>query len=113
MKSFFYKTCGLSIVMGLVAAPAALAQSSNNASDLFNQDNEAQSGEVFSGSGVDFGELIHRANRAGGLSDADYRQQQERNFNEATADYLQRRQEVLQQPAADTPGDDDSVEVGL
>ncbi|MEO1400706.1 MAG: hypothetical protein AAFV72_05550 [Cyanobacteria bacterium J06635_1] len=113
MESFLYKISSFGIALSLAAAPAALAQNTNRASDLFNDDNEAQSGEVFSGSGVDFGELIHRANRAGGLSDADYREQQQRNFDEATADYLQRRQEVLQPPAADTTGDDDSLEVGL
>ncbi|MEM9163949.1 MAG: hypothetical protein AAGC54_12885 [Cyanobacteria bacterium P01_F01_bin.4] len=113
MKSFLYKTSSLCIALSLAAAPAALAQNTDRASDLFSDDNEAQSGEVFSGSGIDFGDLIHRANRAGGLSDADYRQQQERNFNEATADYLQRRQEVLQPPSVDTTGGDGSSDVGL
>lgn len=102
--------------MSLAAAPVAFAQSSADATELLNESNEAQSGEIFSGSGLDFGDLIHRANQAGGLSEADYREQQQRNFDEATADYLQRRQQGSQQPSGEAVNSDssnDSLEVGL
>ena len=113
MKDLLFKTSGLGIAFGLMAiAPAALAQSAPNAADLLDNHSEPQSGEVFSGSGVDFGDLVHRANQAGGMTADEYRERQQRNFDEATTNYLQRQQEILQQqPVPNT--NSDSLEIGF
>ncbi|NEP16556.1 MAG: hypothetical protein F6J97_06565 [Leptolyngbya sp. SIO4C1] len=113
MNLSLFKLSGLGIALGLfVIAPTALAQT-RGADDLLENNSEPNSGEVFSGSGVDFGDLVHRASQAGGITQAEFRQRQARDFEEATSDFLQRRQEALQQTAPAEASADESLEVGL
>lgn len=80
----------------LTLAPAALAQSAGP--DGLSGD--SNSNEVFSGSGVDFYDLIHSAGRLN-TNPADFNRQQQRRLPGAIEDFRLRQQEALQQEASE------------
>jgi hypothetical protein len=102
------KFSGLGLILSaLTLAPAAWAQTNDPLDDL-GGDN---SGDLIQGSGVDFMDLIHQANRAGGMTSAEFNQRQERKINEAAADYLQRRQAALEAESSATTTETETLEV--
>ena len=78
----------------LTLAPAALAQTA--APEGLSGD--SNSNEVFSGSGVNFYDLIHQAGRAS-ANPVDFNRQQQRRIPNAVEDFRQRQQEALRQEA--------------
>lgn len=89
MKLFFLTLLSLGVF-----APAMLAQTA--APDGLSGD--SSSNEVFSGSGVDFYDLVHRAGR-GTVSPTDFSRQQQRRIPNAVEDFRLRQQDALQQQA--------------
>ncbi|MEO1589853.1 MAG: hypothetical protein AAFU71_01040 [Cyanobacteria bacterium J06632_22] len=93
-------------LFGLLAiAPTALAQSA--APDGLSGD--SSNTEVFSGSGVDFYDLIHQAGRLN-TNPADFNRQQQRRIPNAVEDFRQRQEEAIrQETTADATAEDETV----
>lgn len=100
-KDILASVTGLSMVLGLATVPA-LAQTNAGFDDL---SGDADSNEVFSGSGVSLTDLIGNTRRADGLSTGEFSQKSDRNIDEAATDFRRRQQEALdaQQGATVTP----------
>jgi len=89
----------------LAAAPAALAQSAGP--DGLSGD--ASNNEVFSGSGVDFFDLVHQAGSLN-VNPVDFSRQQQRRIPNTVEDFRQRQQEAIRQQASEaTPEADETV----
>ena len=102
-KNALASITGLGLVLGLATVPV-LAQTTNDGFDDLNGD--ANSNEVFSGSGVSLTDLMRNARRADGLSAGEFDQRSDRNIDEAAADFRQRQQAALeaqQGAAVETP----------
>lgn len=82
----------LALLLGLLAAPA-LAQTNGGFDDL---SGDADSNEVFGGSGVSLTDLMGNIRRSGGITQGEYSQRSDRNIDEATEDFRQRQQEALE-----------------
>lgn len=99
------------IAFGLLGlAPAAMAQTPG-ADDL---SGDANSNEVFSGSDVNFYDLIHQAGRnSSGVSAADFSRQQQRRIPNAVEDFRQRQQEVLSGESATETDTAETLDIEL
>ena len=104
MASLIKKTLayGLGLTLGLMAAPA-LAETTGGFDDL---SGDADSNEVFSGSGVSLTDIMGNLRRADGLSSGDFSEKTDRDIDEAAADFRQRQQDAIdaqQGAAVETP----------
>ena len=102
LKSALASVTGLGLVLGLAAVPA-MAQTSGGFDDL---SGDADSNEVFGGSGVSLTDIMGYLRRADGLNTDEFSRKSDRNIDEAAADFHQRQREALeaQQGAAiETP----------
>ena len=109
MASIFKTTLasltGLGLALGLATVPA-LAQANGG---FEGQSGDADSNEVFGGSGVSITDIMGNIRRADGLSPGEYRQRSDRNIDEAAEDFRQRQQEALevqQSGAVEAPVDE-------
>ncbi|NEQ55559.1 MAG: hypothetical protein F6K11_36505 [Leptolyngbya sp. SIO3F4] len=94
---------GLGLVLGLANAPA-LAQA--NDGGFNNHSGDADSNEVFSGSGVSITDIMGNIRNSDGLSSDEFSRKSDRNIDEAAADFQQRQREALeaqQGTAVETP----------
>ena len=93
MASIFKTTLasGLGLILGLATAPA-LAQTNGGFDDL---SGDADSNEVFSGSGLSLTDIMGGLGRADALSSGEFNQKTDRNIDEAAADFRQRQQEAI------------------
>ena len=93
MTSIFKATLAssLGLILGLATAPA-LAQTNGGFDDL---SGDADSNEVFSGSGISLTDIMGNLRRADGLSSDEFDQKSDQNIDEAAADFRQRQQEAL------------------
>ncbi|MEM7793173.1 MAG: hypothetical protein AAF579_01810 [Cyanobacteria bacterium P01_C01_bin.118] len=94
MASTFKNMLASSLVLlfGLATAPA-LAQTNGGFDDL---SGDADSNEVFGGSGVSLTDIMGNLRRADGISAGEYSQRSDRNIDEAAEDFRQRQQEALE-----------------
>ena len=102
LKNLLAAVTGLGLALSLSAVPV-LAQTSDGFDDL---SGEADSNEIFGGSGLSLTDLMRNAQRSQGLNSDEFSQQSDRNIDEAAADFRQRQQQVLepgQGAAVDTP----------
>lgn len=83
---------GLGLVLGLATVPA-LAQTNDG---FDNHSGDANSNEVFSGSGVSLTDLMRNVRRADGLNAGEFSRQTDRNIDSAAADFRQRQQAALE-----------------
>ena len=100
VKSALATLTGFGLFLSLASLPAA-AQIDGGFDDL---SGDADSNEIFSGSGVSLGDLINRTSRGGGMTSGDFSKKTDRNISEAAADFHRRSQEAQATPA--TPGDE-------
>ena len=95
LKNALTSITGLGLVLGLAATPA-LAQSNGGFDDL---NGDADSNEVFGGSGLSITDLMTNARRADGLSSDEFSRKSDRNIDRAAEDFRQRQQEALETEA--------------
>lgn len=103
-KTILASVTGLGLALGLATVPA-LAQSNGGFDDL---SGDADSNEVFGGSGVSITDIMGNIRRSQGISQGEYSQRSDRNIDEAAEDFRQRQQETLdaqQGGAVETPVD--------
>ena len=89
---------GLGLILGLTTAPA-LAQTTGGFEE---HSGDADSNEIFGGSGVSITDIMGNIRRSDGLSSDEFSRKSDRNIDEAAADFQRRQQEALdaQQGAA-------------
>ncbi|MEM1252679.1 MAG: hypothetical protein AAGI69_09610 [Cyanobacteria bacterium P01_H01_bin.21] len=102
LKALLTAVTGLGLSLSLAAVPV-LAQTSDGFDDL---GGDADSNEVFGGSGLSLTDLMSNVRRSQGLNSDEFSQQSDRNIDEAAADFRQRQQQVIepgQGAAVETP----------
>lgn len=92
LKTLLISTAGLGLTLGLATIPA-FAQSNDGFSDL---SGDADSNEVFGGSGVSLSDLINAAGRSDGLDPGEFNEKTGDDINDAAADFRQRQQEAFE-----------------
>ncbi len=91
-KNALASVMGLGLILGVVTVPA-FAQSNGEFDDL---GGDADSNEVFGGSGVSLTDLLSNARRSDGLSQGEFEEKTDRNIDEAAADFHRRQQAALE-----------------
>jgi hypothetical protein len=101
MKPLLFRLSGLAIVFAsALAAPAALAQTPAPVDPLEGLRTQETGNEIFSGSGIDFNDLIHQANRAGGINAEEFNRIQQRQITNEAESFRQRRQAAIDAAAS-------------
>lgn len=107
LKHTLASVTGLGLALGLVTAPA-LAQTGG----FENLGGDADSNEVFSGSGLSLGDIMTNLRRADGLSFGEFNTRSDRNIDQAATDFRRRQQEAMetqQGTAVETPADEEQL----
>ena len=91
LKNLIAAVTGLGLSLSFAAVPV-LAQTSDGFDDL---GGDADSNEVFGGSGLSLTDLMSNVRRSQGLNSDEFSQQSDRNIDEAAADFRQRQQDAL------------------
>jgi hypothetical protein len=103
MKPLLLRLSGLSIACGaLLIAPVALAQSTEPIDPLEGLRTQETGNEIFSGSGIDINDLIHQANRAGGINSEEFQRLQQRQITNEAESFRQRRQAAIDAASGNT-----------
>ena len=101
LKKAAASVTGLGLALGLATSPA-WAQTNGGFDDL---SGDADSNEVFGGSGLSLTDIMGNLRRADSLSADEFGRKSDRNIDEAATDFRRRQQEALEsEPSAvETP----------